>query len=372
MQCLLIHISDTKSQHANNVFINYPPRGPGRIPRAGLESNAFPEIVVGDLGNSGIEGDDPATLLVSVYPEPTGEDPDTEGFLAEWEDIYSVGEMLRLMSMAHIPHSDRWNANWRPNCGRVQDANQEPGAPPYSDELIELLQRFEFPNHEHDLVRDLGEAVDTTFPSPEDIRDTLLPQAQARVAGFRRPTPRPAGYFDSIDVSWTKPEQLMPFSYIMRYATEAGEGPDGRPPPEEDDDPEGDHGDGGSDNGSGDDGDGPSVRGGDGGDVEMSDSPSEAGQDGHDQPDDGPQQPEDLEHRGGASDDNHDEDSDDDDDDDDDESSRPPTPPPPPTSEQLAMRELGKMHKWNDAKPRYELRSIEYGAPVILPLKTPP
>lgn len=331
--------------------------------------------MVGDFGNSGIEGDDPATLLVSVYPEPAGEDPDTEGFLAEWDDIYSVGAMLRLMSMAHIPHSDRWNANWRPNCGRVQDANQEPGAPPYSDELVELLQRFEFPNQEHDLVRDLGEAIDTTFPSPEDIRDTLLPQAQARVAGFRRPASRPAGYFESIDVSWTKPEQLMPFSCIMRYATEAGDGPDGRPPPEEDDDSEGDQGDDDSEDGSGDEsGDGPSVRGGDGGDVEMLDSPSSsgAGQDGHDQPDEGPQQPEDLEHRGGASDDNHDEDSNDDADDDDDEHSMPPSPPPPPTSEQIAMRELGKMHKWNKAKPRYELRSLEYGVPVILPLKTPP
>ncbi|KAK7703927.1 hypothetical protein SLS64_008873 [Diaporthe eres] len=342
---------------------------PGRIPRVGLESNAFPEIVVGDFGNSGIEGDDPATLLVSVYPEPNGQDSDTEGFLAEWEDIYSVGEMLRLMSMAHIPHSDRWNANWRPNCGRVQDANQEPGAPPYSDELIELLQRFEFPNQEHDLVRDLGEAIDTTFPSPEDIRDTLLPQAQARVAGFRRPASRPAGYFDSIDVSWTKPEQLMPFSYIMRYATEAGDGPDGRPPPEENDDPSGDQGDDGSGDGSGDEsGDGPSVRGGDGEDIEMSDSPSFPAPE--DEGDEGDDQPEDLEHRGGASDDSHDEDSDDDDNDD--EQSMPPSPPPPPTSEQLAMRELGKMHKWNKAKPRYELRSLEYGVPVILPLKTPP
>lgn len=361
-----------KSQHANNVFINYPPRGPGRIPRAGLESNAFPEIVVGDTGNSGIEGDDPATLVVSVYPEPDGEDADTEGFLAHWEDIYSVGEMLRIMVMAHIPHSsETWNDNMRPNCGRVEDANGMPGAPPYSDELIELLQRFEFPNHENDSVRDLGEAIHTTFPSPEDVRDTLLPQAQARVAGYRRPADRPAGYYDSMDVSWTRPAQLMPFNYVMEYATEAGDGPDGRPPPEEDDDGSGD----GSGDEPGDDpGDGPSVRGGDGGDVEMSDPPSssEAAQDGHDQPDDGLQQPEDVGHRGGASDDNHEEDGDDGDDDDDDSSSIPPSPPPQPTSEQLAMRELGKMHKWNNAKPRYELRSLQYAVPVILPLNAPP
>lgn len=377
--CSLIRVPDAKSQHANNVFINYPPRGPGRIPRAGVESNAFPEIMVGDFGNAGIEGDDPATLPVCVY-QPL-EDEDTEGFMAEWEDIYSVGEMLRTMVLAHIPN-DELESNMRPNCGRVQDANQAPGAPPYSDELIELLQRFEYPDQEDILVRDLGDAIDTTFPSPEDVRDTLLPQAQARVAGFRRPDPRPAGYYDSIDVSWTRPEELMPFSYMMRYATEAGDGPDGGPPPEEEgDDHEGDHGDDGSGDGSEDgsgggsddeSGDGPSVRGGDGGDVEMSDSPSSsgAGQDGQDQQD-GPQQPEDIGHRGGTSEDNHDGDSDNSDSDSDSESGRS-SPPPPPTSEQLAMRELGKMHKWNNAKPRYELRSLEYAVPAILPLKAPP
>jgi hypothetical protein len=36
------------------------------------------------------------------------------------------------------------------------------------------------------------------------------------------------------------------------------------------------------------------------------------------------------------------------------------------------MQELRKLHKWNDAKPRYELRSLEFGVPAILPLKGPP
>lgn len=253
----------------------------------------------------------------------------------------------------------------------MQDVNQEPTAPPYSDELIELLLLFEYPNQENGTVRNLRGALDTTFPSPEDLRDTLLPQAQARVVGFRRPANRPAGYYDNIDVSWTKPEELMPFCYQMSLAAEAGDGPDGGPPPEEEDGSEGDHGDGGSGDGSG-HGDG------NGGDVEMSDHPSssEAGQGSQNQPADSSQQQGDQGQAGEANNDNHDEGSDGNNHDDDDNelssSSSSSSGPPEPTSEQKAMRELGKMHKWNGAKPRYELRSLEFGVPAILPHKTTP
>lgn len=363
---MLICIAETKSQHANNVFIHFPPRGPGRIPRAGVESNAFPEIVVGDFGNSGIEGDDLTLLPVSVYPEPDDEEPDSEAFLADWEDIYSTGEMLRNMSMTHIP-SGAFLDN-RPNNKRVRDVNQEATAPPYTDDLVELLERFEWPNQETKMVRDLGEAVDTTFPSPEELRDILLPSVRRRVARLRRPARRPTGYYDDMDVSWTRPRLPTPFSYIMEHATEAGDGPDGGPPPEEDDS------DGGSGEGSGegaaDDGEGSGDDAGDGGpEVEMSDSPSSPEEDeaGHDEPAGGADGGDHHgDNDGGNDDDNENEESDNTDED------PGPAPPPPPTSEQLAMRELGKMHKWNNAKPRYELRSLEFGPPTVLPLKTPP
>lgn len=320
--------------------------------------------MVGDFGNSGIQGDNTAILPVCVYPVDDDEEEDDEGFLAEWEDIYSVGEMLRKMVMAHIPESGAWDLMMRPNCGFVDDANQQPGAPPYSDELIQLLQRFEYPTQDTTVVRSLGQAIDTTFPSPEDIRDTLLPQAQARVEGFRRPANIPAGYFDGIDVSWTRPDELRPFSYVMDHAAEAGDGPDGGPPPEDEDDSDSESGDGSGD------GEGEGRE-----DVEMSDSPSSPEeQDGDDdQPDDGPQQPENPEHQDGADDDSHDDDEEDEDNDSNASSSVAPPASPPPTSEQLAMRELGRMHKWNGAKPRYELCSLAFGVPAISPLnRTPP
>lgn len=288
--------------------------------------------MVGDFGNSGIQGDDLAILPLSAY----GEHDNGGAFMEDWEDIYSVGEILREMSMTHIP-IDGILDDFRPNCRWVQEANLEPRAPPYSDELIELLQRFEYPDQvRSQLVINLGEAVHTTFPSPEDLRDVLLPQVQARVLGFRRPANRPAGYFDDMDVSWTKPEKLVPFSYNMRYATEARDEPGGGPPSAGDgDDPEGEQGDGASD----------------------------AGQDDLAQAPGAPQQPHDSEHSGGADDDNHD---------DNESSPQPPAPPPPPNPEKVAMRELGKLHNWDGARPPYELRCLDFRVPVILPFKTPP
>lgn len=296
--------------------------------------------MVGDFGNSSIEGDDPATLPHCVYQPMDADDEDPIVF--DWEDIFAVGETLRKMSMTH---SGIWNEDLRPNNVRVQTVNQEPTAPPYSDELITMLQRFEFRDMETILVRDLYDEADTAFPSPEEVRDDLLPQAQARVAGYLNPAGKPAGYFDRIDVSWTRPEELMPFSYVMRYATDAGDGPDGRPPPDDGSDRDSD---GGEDA--------------EGEDAEMSDPPAtpEGGHDDNGQPDDGPEQPEDQEQPGGTDSEN-------------DNSSVASLPAPPPLpAEQKAMRELGKMHKWNNAKPRYELRSLEFGPPAILPLKRPP
>lgn len=309
--------------------------------------------MVGDFGNSAIEGDDPATLPHCVY-QPMDADDDEPQVFFEWEDIFAVGETLRKMSMTH---SDIWDYDLRPNNVRVQTVNQEPTAPPYSDELITMLQRFEFRDMETILVRDLDDdELDTAFPSPEEVRDTLLPQAQARVAGYLNPAGKSDAYFDQIDVSWTRPEELMPFSYIMQYATDAGEGPDGRPPPPSP--PPANDGSDRDSNGGEDEG----GEDAEGEDEEMSDPPvaPEEGQDDNGQPDDGPEQPGDQEQQGGSDDKNSSS-----------SSSLAPSPPPLPAA-QVAMRELGKMHKWNNAKPRYELRSLEFGPPAILPLKRPP
>ncbi|POS81554.1 hypothetical protein DHEL01_v200071 [Diaporthe helianthi] len=347
--------------HANNVFINYVPKGPGRIPRVGLSNNAFPEIVVGDLGNSGVDGDDPAIIPQAVYQPTDDDNQDDDGYLYEWEDIYSTGEILRKMAMTHSA-SERANnlLDMRPDNLRLANVNGEATAPPYSADLINMLTRFEFPNMENIVVRDIGDeaAINSTFPSVMFINNTLLPLAQRKVLGYLDPAGKPAGYFDTIDVSWTRPADPMPFSYMMKYATDAGELPDGRPHP---DDGLGRQGGSHSGSGSGSSSDGD-------GDVGMPDSPpgpraSPAPGSGHDgsngASDDGSQQPgtqagSDGGYSGSSS-----------------SVSSSPAPPRLP-ADQLAMQNLSRLHKWDTAKPRYELRSLEFGRPTILPLKFPP
>ncbi|KAG8165721.1 hypothetical protein KVR01_004273 [Diaporthe batatas] len=339
--------------HPNNVFINYIPKGAGRVPKVGIVNNAFPEIVVGDLGNSGVEGDDPAILPQAIYQPLDENQGDDGGNLYDWEDIYSTGEMLRKMSMTHSATGRPNDLDMRPDNLLVDDVNQEPTAPPYSDDLINMLQLFEWDNMGNTTVRDIGDddAVNAAFPSPDMVKNTLLPQAQGKVRGYKDPAGKPAGYFDTIDVSWTRPEDPMPFSYIMRYATDAGDMVDGQPPPD----------DGGSSSSGGSSGSG-SGDGHDDGDSPMPDSPPASGA-GHDgsqgQSDDGSQQQPGSQASSGTGSSG---------------SSSRASPPPAPQlpADQVAMQSLRTMHKWNTAKPRYELRNLEFGTPTILPLKGPP
>jgi hypothetical protein len=353
-------------QHPSNIFINYPPKGPGRIPKAGLESNAFPEIVVGDFGAAAIEGDDPTALDHSRYHSPTGE-PDRHGFLEDWEDIFSVGEALREMAMTHIPYQG-FNDDHRPSDWTMQEASQYPVEAPYSEELVKLLEQFEYPNMNREEVRDLRGAVYTTFPSPEELRDVYLPQAQARVAAFRNPAQRPAGYYDGLDVSWTRPGELFPFSYIMEYAGYAGEMPDGSTPSGPDSESGGEDDGGPPSSPAAGDSEGSGSDGGDGEDedIEIADAPEEENDDSA-QPPDRPQQPE------GSGDSGDPDDGDDDNDNDQNTSNSGSSPSPSQSnSGQLAMHELRKMHKWNRAKPRYVLRSLEYRTPTIMPFNHGP
>lgn len=207
---------------------------------------------------------------------------DTE--LRLWEDTYGIGNTLRRLCQAHLRYEDGdvdvlGTADWqdrRPNNIRMADLNALDGSvPDFSGQLVDLLGNFEWDDMEtgtdiHDLEDPL---VDVTADSRWMV-DTLYPAARDRVAAYRNPIAgRPAGYFDGLDVSWTKPDPVMPFVYNTRYAHHAATAPD----------PEGGHD--------------PDV---DWGDKEVA-----------------------------------------------------------------RMRALGLLHEWDDVKPSYELRSLEFNGPTI-------
>ncbi|KAI2611998.1 uncharacterized protein GGS25DRAFT_473375 [Hypoxylon fragiforme] len=202
---------------SNNIFINYPPRRPGRMPNSGNVTNAFPHIVLSDFRQCAIQGDLPGDLKPGQFPEQN--EPN------EWEDVYELGRVLRSLCMTHVPFPDDDdtdpNANipgqiknedngWldRPDSRRLQDVNGHEIGPMYSVELMNALRRFEWPNQENQLIT-ANTNIDHV-PSMNWVVGTLLPLAKGRIATHRTGR-KPAGYYTQWDVSWTRPYEPMPF-----------------------------------------------------------------------------------------------------------------------------------------------------------------
>lgn len=283
------------AQFPQNVFINYPPFKGGRIPAAGLEANALPQIVLGDFGRSATDTDDTMMLPLNVLG---GESPENTE-LRLWEDTYAVGSTLRRLCQAHLSHdyvdlgAPDWNDR-RPDNIRMEDLNGRDGsATEFSDQLVDLLGNFEYDGMETGVeIIDLEDPLGDVMANSRWMVDTLYPAARDRVAAYRNPPGgRPAGYFDELDVSWTRPEAVTPFVYNKRFAAAAA-GADGDQEDENDENQE-----------------------------------EESGENQGEKKSD---------------------------------------------SEVVRMRKLGSLEKWDDVKPRYELRSLEFGCPTVKPLKDQP
>lgn len=216
--CIAISHRDMASR---NIFIHYRNRGIGLEPAVGLEANAFPDIVVGDFGSAALESDDPEAIPYGIFE--TDE-------VNEWEDIYAMSKSVRQLCQTHIPVTDM-DDDWgeRPECYLMSSVNGylDPADTPYSNDLITFLQNFEWPNC--DVVTDPlapqfnadGLLQSSCFfqPDAEWVADTMLPLARQKVEEYRNP----AGgllptHYKTYDVSWTKPERLMPFEYEAQYA----------------------------------------------------------------------------------------------------------------------------------------------------------
>lgn len=202
--------------HPSNILLNFIGPRRGRKPLAGSRDNAFPDITLNDFGDSALFGDDPIHLKPGLFPG--------ENAPGLWEDIYNVGRVLRSLCMTHVDfpaddpadplniipgqlmdESGRWEH--RPDSRRLADVNTHPGTP-YSQELMELLSRFEFPNQEMESI-----AVNNNRNSLPDIVwivDRLLNVARERVSEVREGN-KPVGFYDDLDVSWASHLLPMPF-----------------------------------------------------------------------------------------------------------------------------------------------------------------
>lgn len=202
-------------------MLDYAPLQGGRIPPWWIQNNVFPRVVLCDFGDMAVDGDNPALLRRSnaFYNE---NQPNL------WEDIYQVGRILRSLCMTHVKfpadvpeqprpdimknESERWVH--RPDSTRLTYANaHNPDPPysnpaPYSDLLMRILKRFEWTDQDDTAIEADPDSIDLQ-PQIDFIEDLFRESEDQR--NRLRSVPREEGYYDAMDVSWTRPFGPMPY-----------------------------------------------------------------------------------------------------------------------------------------------------------------
>ncbi|KAI1390642.1 uncharacterized protein F4822DRAFT_441939 [Hypoxylon trugodes] len=150
---------------SNNIFIHYHARAKGFEPSYNYVTNAFPEIVVGDFGDAAQEDEFPELITEGIY----GLDE-----AARWEDMAFEFPPVEIGTAPD------------PSTGWFIDR----------DNMAVPVQDY--------------------IPSPDWVADHLLPLARRHVRLWRGNMEHqrlPRNYYNDLDVSWTKPEQVMPYVY---------------------------------------------------------------------------------------------------------------------------------------------------------------
>lgn len=202
----------------SNIYLHYPTGAPSELDM--YWAQAFPQVVLGDWGEAAIHGDDPLVLQGGTPPAST-----ISPNLREWTDVHQFGCILRLLCMAHVDldtssddeeefegnededegivdyaEDESWELD-RPDSQTLQNCNEYGAESIYSNELIQLLQMFERPDMDTMFIVDQIQYV----PPMTWVASTLLPLARSRVQSLSEPPVPTVAYYQSLDVSWTKP-----------------------------------------------------------------------------------------------------------------------------------------------------------------------
>ncbi|RYP13738.1 hypothetical protein DL765_006754 [Monosporascus sp. GIB2] len=272
-----------------------------------------------------------------------GAEPGADDEKVPWNVIYHRDLAPNNVCIHYPSRSGADDNDWddwvdRPECVRMATVNNYLDAADtrYSNQLIAILEEFEWPNCE--IERDvMGTQVEPSgrvvpnhayTPDARWVADVLLPLARQKVREHRKPR---AGYhpdyYRRLDVSWTKPANLMPFVYDFDFAPpgdfsseDERSGGDDEEPGEEGEADRGDGGGSGEDQGNGDKEDERE-------DEEMSDGPLSSPEDPH------------------------------------------VCPKPNP---QTRMRELDTLRRYHHLRPKFRIVSLEYLVPLMKEISKPP
>lgn len=126
-----------------------------------------------------------------------------------------------MLCQTHLA-DDGWGTS-NPNLVAINSVNASlnPNDTPYSADLIQLLEQFEFPGSSNGASLENGTYVDAdgvqqknyrSLPRPRWIVNDMLPQVRRKVREHRGiGKSLPDGYFRNLDVSWTRPDNIMPY-----------------------------------------------------------------------------------------------------------------------------------------------------------------
>ncbi|KAI0546949.1 hypothetical protein F4679DRAFT_380426 [Xylaria curta] len=191
-----------------NVFVHYLPRE-GPEPDEGFEENAFPELILGDFGHGAVDDETERRIKCGCWGRA--------GEIAEWHDTYAIFSTAKQLctqiyefegTMAYV------------------NENVHDGEPPYSDDLIRMIQNFEWPNYENsddvtasqrDPATGLMVPNYSYVPTMRRVVDEFLPYIREKVRRYRNPKGGiPDGWWKQLDVSWTQPDPFMPYEWMTQ------------------------------------------------------------------------------------------------------------------------------------------------------------
>ncbi|KAI1109890.1 hypothetical protein F5Y14DRAFT_466257 [Nemania sp. NC0429] len=333
----------------NNLFIHYPERNNLEPePPEGFQTNAFPEVVLGDFGHGALRGDRPEGIAGGRFNEFESAE--------SWHDTYAIFCVIQEMCIAHVPYSVYLGSPGNVECSTIND-HIAPGETPYSEDLINTLKLWEFPNRDRLMINESqpdqnGQLVhnSTLVPDLRRIIDEILPLARRMVRKYRRPGGvMPDDWYRQLDVSWTRPKRPMPAA--------------------------GGNGNSSDENGDSRDHDG--DKNGEGGNQQSSDNQEDDSdsikKDGGDAGEDGD--------AGGNGDAGEDEDEEEDEEEEEDSGDfvEPPAPvihkcpEPNPETNRTKLDGLVRLsNEFPDFRPEYRLVILEYQAPVMLDIRSIP
>ncbi|RWA12776.1 hypothetical protein EKO27_g2351, partial [Xylaria grammica] len=139
-----------------------------------------------------------------------------------WRDTYAVFSVVKKLCLCHVsyPDYDEMYAPENVPCEEINTYLKEEDTR-YSQDLFDLLESWEYPNCAQSDVgmtqkNDKGEEIpnNSLIPGLDYLVRTVLPVARSKVRKYRRPGgDRPGNWYRQLDLSWTKPDRLMPYQW---------------------------------------------------------------------------------------------------------------------------------------------------------------